>query len=106
MAVFVDQIIRLRLCSHGTGPKWILPYPGKDHFCSHDIVPLATSGHTGPVCYGSVLNQRKKSSCFYQLRMCRIHVEAFKIAPKKAKSIEEGDKNSKAAGRTMNYPFS
>ena len=40
VAVFVHQIIRLRLCSHGTGPKWILPYPGKDHFCSHGTVPL------------------------------------------------------------------
>ena len=27
--------------------------------------------------------------------MRRIHVEAFKMAPKKAKSIEEGDKNFK-----------
>ena len=31
---------RLRLCSHGTGPKWIRPYPGTDHFCSHGTVPL------------------------------------------------------------------
>ena len=30
----------LRLCSHGTGPKWIRPYPGTDHFCSHCTVPL------------------------------------------------------------------
>ena len=30
----------LRLCSHGTGPKWIRPYPGTDHFCSHGTVPL------------------------------------------------------------------
>ena len=106
MAVFVDQIIRLRLCSHGTGPKWIRPYPGKDHFCSHDIVPLATSGHTGPVCYGSVLNRSKKSSFFYQLNMRRILFEAFKMAPKKAKSIKEGNKTFKEAERTMNYPFS
>ena len=40
----------------------------------------------------SLLNRSKKSSCFYQLSTRRIHVEAFKIAPKKAKSIEEGDK--------------
>ena len=31
---------RLRLCSHGTGPKWIRPYPGTDYFCSHSTVPL------------------------------------------------------------------
>ena len=55
---------------------------------------LSTSGHTGPVCYGSVLNRSKKSSCLYQLSMRRIHVEAFKRAPKKAKSMEEGDKAS------------
>ena len=30
----------LRLCSHGTGPKWIRPYPGTDYFCSHGTVPL------------------------------------------------------------------
>ena len=30
----------LRLCSHGTGPKWIRPYLGTDHFCSHGTVPL------------------------------------------------------------------
>ena len=53
---------------------------------------LSTLGHTGPVCYGSVLNRSKKSSCFYQLSMHRIHVETFKMAPKKAESIEEGDK--------------
>ena len=35
----VDQA-KLRLCSHGTGPKWIRPYPGTDHFCSHGTVPL------------------------------------------------------------------
>ena len=56
--------------------------------------------------YGSVLNQRKKSSWFYQLSMCRIHVEAFKMAPKKVKSIKEENKTFKEAGRTMNYPFS
>ena len=44
---------------------------------------LSTSVHTGPVCYGSVLNRSKKSSCFYQLSMRRIHVVAFKMAPKK-----------------------
>ena len=43
---------------------------------------LSTSVHTGPVCYGSVLNRSKKSSCFYQLSMRRIHVVAFKMAPK------------------------
>ena len=53
---------------------------------------LSTLGHTGPVCCGSVLNRSKKSSCFYQLSMRRIHVEAFKMAPKKTKSIEEGEK--------------
>ena len=53
---------------------------------------LSTSGHTGPFCYGSVLNRSKKSSIFYQLSMRRIHVGAFKMAPKKAKSIEEGNK--------------
>ena len=105
MAVFVDQIIRLRPCSHGTGPKWIRTYPGTEHFCSHGTVPLATSGHTAPVCYGSVLNRSKKSSCLYQLSMRRIHVEAFKMAPK-VKSIEEGDKTFKAARRTMIYPVS
>ena len=30
---------------------------------------LSTSVHMGPVCYGSVLNRSKKSSCFYQLSM-------------------------------------
>ena len=30
---------------------------------------LSTSGHTGPIRYGSVLNRSKKSSCFYQLSM-------------------------------------
>ena len=30
----------LRLCSHGTGPKWIRPYRGTDHFCSHGTVPF------------------------------------------------------------------
>ena len=41
----------------------------------------------------SVMVRSKKSSCFmYQLSMRIIHVEAFKMAPKKAKSIEEGDK--------------
>ena len=45
-----------------------------------------------PSVYGSVLNRSKKSSCFYQLSTRRIHVEAFKMAPKKAKSIEEGEK--------------
>ena len=43
---------------------------------------LSTSGHTGPVCYGSVLNRSKKSSCFYQLSMRRIHVVVFKMTPK------------------------
>ena len=43
---------------------------------------LSTSVHTGPVCYCSVLNRSKKSSCFYQLSMRRIHVVAFKMAPK------------------------
>ena len=43
---------------------------------------LSTSVHTGSVCYGSVLNRSKKSSCFYQLSMRRIHVVAFKMAPK------------------------
>ena len=47
---------------------------------------------TGPASHSSVLNRSKKSSCFYQLSMSRIHVEAFKMAPKKAKSIGEGDK--------------
>ena len=60
--------------------------------------------HGTRVCYGSVLNRSKKSSCFYQLNMRRIHVKAFKMAPKKAKSIEEEIKPS--AGRTMNYLFS
>ena len=44
-------------------------------FCS------STSVHMGPVCYGSVLNWSKKSSCFYQLSMRRIQVEAFKMTP-------------------------
>ena len=26
-------IDELRLCSHGTGPKWIRPIPGTDHYC-------------------------------------------------------------------------
>ena len=39
-----------------------------------------------------VRNRSTKSRCFYQLSMRRIHVVAFKMAPKKAKSIEEGDK--------------
>ena len=32
--------IKIKLCSQGTGPKWIRPYPGTDHFCSHGTVPL------------------------------------------------------------------
>ena len=71
----------LKLCSHGTGPKWIRPYPGTDHFCSHGTV-LLINVYTGPVCYCSVLNRSKKSSCFYQLSIGRIHVVAFKMAPK------------------------
>ena len=50
---------------------------------------LSTSGHTGPVCYGSILNRNRKSSCFYQLSMRRAHVEVFKMAPKKAKSTDD-----------------
>ena len=34
------QVPHLGNCSHGTGPKWIRPYPGTDHFCSHGTVPL------------------------------------------------------------------
>ena len=34
---------------------------------------LSASVHTGPVCYGSVLNRSKKSSCFYQLSMRRLY---------------------------------
>ena len=77
----------LRLSSHGTGPKWIRPYP------VHTApFRLSTSGRTAQVCYGLVLNRSKNSSCFYQLSMRRIHVEVFKMAPRKSKSIEEGDK--------------
>ena len=43
---------------------------------------LSTSVHMGPVCCCLVLNRSKKSSCFYQLSMRRIHVVAFKMAPK------------------------
>ena len=43
---------------------------------------LSKSVHTGPICYCSVLNRSKKSSRFYQLSMRRIHVVAFKMAPK------------------------
>ena len=66
---------------------------------------LSTSGHTGLVCYCSVLDQSKKRSCFYQLSMRTIHVKAFKMALKKAKSIEEGLIKLSAVP-TMNYPFS
>ena len=34
------RLVALKLCSHGTSPKWIRPYPGTDHFCSHGTVPL------------------------------------------------------------------
>ena len=44
---------------------------------------LSMSVHTGPVCYGLVLHRSKKSSCFYQLSMHRIHIVAFKMVPKK-----------------------
>ena len=54
---------------------------------------ISTSGYTGPVCYGSVLNRSKKSSCFYQLSMRRKHVEAFKMAPKKANCATSTKRN-------------
>ena len=74
--------------------------PGTDHFCSHGTVPLINvrPHGTGLLWFG------KKSNCFYQLSKRRIHVEAFKMAPKKAKSIRKEIKPS--AGRTLNYPFS
>ena len=58
----------------------------------HATVPLVNVRPHGPGCYGSVLNRSKKSSCFYQMSKRKIYVEAFKMAPKKAKSIEKGDK--------------
>ena len=59
---------------------------------------LSTSVHTGPVCYCSVLNRSKNSSCFYQLSMRRIHVVAFKMAPKYQKEpvqVLHGDESAK-----------
>ena len=70
-----------RPCSHRNGSNPILERTISVHtvpFC------LSTSVHTGPVCYGSVLNRSKKSSCFYQLSMRKIHVEAFKMVLKKS----------------------
>ena len=76
-----------------TGPVPNGSDPILESTISVQTVPFRlSSGHTGPVFYGSVLNRSKKSSCFYQLSMHRIHVEAFTMALEKAKSIEEGDK--------------
>ena len=61
-----------------------LSWNGPFLFTRYRSASLSTSVHTGPVCYGSVLNRSKKSSCFYQLNMRRIHAEAFKMAPKKS----------------------
>ena len=68
-----------------TGPVPNGSDPILERTISFHTVPfrLSTSVHTGPVCYGSVLNRSKKSSCFYQLSMRRIRVVAFKMAPKK-----------------------
>ena len=70
-------------CVH-TGPVPNGSDPILERTISVHTVPfrLSTSVHTGPVCYRSVLNRSKKSSCFYQLSMRRIHVVAFKMAPK------------------------
>ena len=60
-----------------------LSWNGPFLFTWYRSAGLSTSVYTGPVCYGSVLNRSKKSSCFYQLSMRRIYVVAFKMAPKK-----------------------
>ena len=44
--VFINST-RLRLCSPGSGPKRIRPYPGMDHFCSHGTVSLSNVSSHG-----------------------------------------------------------
>ena len=76
-------MVSLRLCSHGPVPNGSDPILERTISVHTVSFRLSTSVHTGPVCYGSVLNRSKKNSCFYQLSMRRIHVVAFKMAPKK-----------------------
>ena len=74
------RFIVLIQCYVHTGPVPNGSDPILERAISVHTVPfrLSTSVHTGPVCYCSVLNRSKKSSCFYQLSMRRIHVVAFK----------------------------